>query len=568
MMGCDQANKEPITSESVQIEKVVPAEQDGGSAPEKPSNVDIAERQTETGTSTGTSDEAPKVLNIAGKSLKVDGEYHLVEGPFDSSVLEDSRPNGFPCWYKRGDYPMVMYSDRGGRWAVTKADLVNDNENFMLTPHHQGQWPHSLEWGIMVAKKKKSSFVKLADVSVTCLDRDTKEISNQESVNSRDRADAGTGGSGTAGIAHLQEPTVVKAQTPPKRPASTGSVKPETLVPPPSGTRVHCWVTCEKCGHQQNHSVNVAGTTQHSEKSEQHAIQQHVRVVNSNKFNAIGKSRNPSKCRAPSKESKASNQEAPEEEIVVDCVLRDKFKEGGQEREESESTRDEESKEDKDDEDEDGGSSEEEDDIEALITVPEDPTERLVWVICLPIYGALYYGIPRPTEKCFMVSFFVALCWIAGFSFILVYCVELFGEAVLGGGNNVTIVMGFTILATGTSIPDLVSSMAVAKAGEGDMAVSSSIGSNIFDILVGLPIPWIIKIAAVQRDTSYQIQIKSPYIVLYVCLLVFMVFCVIVSIHFLGWKLNRTLGICMAGLYFIFLAVVLPIELINNGPYL
>ena len=27
--------------------------------------------------------------------------------------------------------------------------------------------------------------------------------------------------------------------------------------------------------------------------------------------------------------------------------------------------------------------------------------------------------------------------------------------------------------------------------GQGDMAVSSSIGSNIFDILVGLPLPWL-----------------------------------------------------------------------------
>ena len=31
----------------------------------------------------------------------------------------------------------------------------------------------------------------------------------------------------------------------------------------------------------------------------------------------------------------------------------------------------------------------------------------------------------------------------------------------------------------------------MAKLGEGDMAVSSSIGSNVFDILVGLPLPWI-----------------------------------------------------------------------------
>jgi sodium/potassium/calcium exchanger 2 len=51
-------------------------------------------------------------------------------------------------------------------------------------------------------------------------------------------------------------------------------------------------------------------------------------------------------------------------------------------------------------------------------------------------------------------------------------------------------VMGLTVLAAGTSVPDLMTSIIVARQGYGDMAVSSSIGSNIFDILIGLPIPW------------------------------------------------------------------------------
>ncbi len=46
-------------------------------------------------------------------------------------------------------------------------------------------------------------------------------------------------------------------------------------------------------------------------------------------------------------------------------------------------------------------------------------------------------------------------------------------------------IMGLTILAAGTSIPDLITSVIVARKGLGDMAVSSSMGSNIFDITVG-----------------------------------------------------------------------------------
>ena len=46
-------------------------------------------------------------------------------------------------------------------------------------------------------------------------------------------------------------------------------------------------------------------------------------------------------------------------------------------------------------------------------------------------------------------------------------------------------VMGLTVLAAGTSVPDLISSVIVAQQGHGDMAVSSSIGSNIFDVTIG-----------------------------------------------------------------------------------
>lgn len=39
-------------------------------------------------------------------------------------------------------------------------------------------------------------------------------------------------------------------------------------------------------------------------------------------------------------------------------------------------------------------------------------------------------------------------------------------------------IMGLTFLAAGTSVPDLITSVIVAKKGLGDMAVSSSIGKS------------------------------------------------------------------------------------------
>merc|ERR1711879_266260 len=123
----------------------------------------------------------------------------------------------------------------------------------------------------------------------------------------------------------------------------------------------------------------------------------------------------------------------------------------------------------------------------------------------------------------------------------------ILGDMIFRGNRSASIIMGFTILAAGTSIPDAVSSVSVARMGEGDMAVSSSIGSNIFDILVGLPIPWMIKLTwELSKDGAAEENIISPYLAFYVMLLLFMVFSVIVSIHLLGWRLKKSLGLVVA----------------------
>lgn len=213
------------------------------------------------------------------------------------------------------------------------------------------------------------------------------------------------------------------------------------------------------------------------------------------------------------------------------------------------------------DKEEAGEGDDDDDDDEPFINKPEGLLNQVIWAISLPVYVPLWYLIPQPSSEkkfgipVFLLSFIIALGWIAGFSFLLVWWVEILGEVL----HVDEILMGFTILAAGTSIPDAVSSMAVAKRGQGDMAVSSSIGSNIFDILVGLPIPWIIKTGIIHGGDE-EIRFKSPYLTFYVLLLLSMVVITVVSIHCLGWKLNNTLGGTMAVLYVIFLTTALIVE--------
>merc|ERR1740115_678512 len=93
----------------------------------------------------------------------------------------------------------------------------------------------------------------------------------------------------------------------------------------------------------------------------------------------------------------------------------------------------------------------------------------------------------RGTFKVAVMEFICSLIWIAVFSLCLYDWLVVVCNTI-GFPPNVAAV---TVLAAGTSIPDLLSSYVVARQGHGDMAVSSSIGSNIFDVTVGLPLPWL-----------------------------------------------------------------------------
>uniref|UniRef100_A0A8I3W3Y4 Solute carrier family 24 member 2 n=1 Tax=Callithrix jacchus TaxID=9483 RepID=A0A8I3W3Y4_CALJA len=111
-------------------------------------------------------------------------------------------------------------------------------------------------------------------------------------------------------------------------------------------------------------------------------------------------------------------------------------------------------------------------------------------------------------------------------------------------------IMGLTILAAGTSIPDLITSVIVARKGLGDMAVSSSVGSNIFDITVGLPLPWLLYTIL---HRFQPVAVSSNGLFCAIVLLFIMLLFVILSIALCKWRMNKILGFIMFGLYFVFL---------------
>ena len=103
------------------------------------------------------------------------------------------------------------------------------------------------------------------------------------------------------------------------------------------------------------------------------------------------------------------------------------------------------------------------------------------------------------------------------------------------------LVIGLTVVAIGTSLPELVASVVASWRGQGDIAVGNVVGSNLFNILAvlgigamvapdGIPVP---------RDALY-LDIPIMIAVTFACLPVF----------FTGCRINRAEGALLLG-YFI-----------------
>jgi Ca2+/Na+ antiporter len=173
------------------------------------------------------------------------------------------------------------------------------------------------------------------------------------------------------------------------------------------------------------------------------------------------------------------------------------------------------------------------------------------WFVLYPLAAAMYVSIPdcrTPAYNSFkwsVIEFIIALLWIAALS-IMLYEWTCITSNTIGVPTNIAAV---TLLAGGTSIPDLLSSYVVAKQGHGDMAVSSSIGSNIFDVTVGLPFPWLIFCLAKGKDVT----VSSNSLFFSLIVLMSMLGAVIISIMAMGWKMNKTLGAIMMVLYVLYL---------------
>ncbi|XP_072133970.1 sodium/potassium/calcium exchanger 1 [Mobula birostris] len=209
------------------------------------------------------------------------------------------------------------------------------------------------------------------------------------------------------------------------------------------------------------------------------------------------------------------------------------------------------------DDDEDEDEEESNDDEPLSLEWPETRRKQITYLCLLPIVFPLWLTVPDvrnpASKKYFIGTFFGSILWIGAFSYLMVWWAHQVGETI-GISEEI---MGLTILAAGTSIPDLITSVIVARKGLGDMAVSSSVGSNIFDITVGLPVPWLLYTTF---NHFQPVPVSSNGLFCAIVLLFLMLLFVIISIGLSKWKMNKILGFIMFCLYFMFLIISVMLE--------
>ena len=175
------------------------------------------------------------------------------------------------------------------------------------------------------------------------------------------------------------------------------------------------------------------------------------------------------------------------------------------------------------------------------LDVPEKLHAKILWAFLLPIKILFFFTVPDCKRKFFqrfplyLLTVIMSTVYLAVLTYLLVWMVVIIAFTI----DIPDTVAGLTLLAAGTSVPEIVSGIIVTRKGKGDMAISNSIGSNIFDILICLGFPWFVSTVILG---SSSVKIYSEGIVYSAAILLGTVVIMIVCFIINKWKLNKKFG--------------------------
>ncbi|XP_020711109.2 sodium/potassium/calcium exchanger 4 isoform X3 [Athalia rosae] len=187
---------------------------------------------------------------------------------------------------------------------------------------------------------------------------------------------------------------------------------------------------------------------------------------------------------------------------------------------------------------------------------------KTAWILTWPIHLIFMCTIPdceKPRFKnWFPITFLMCIIWIGSLSYVVAWMITIIGDTLKIPDS----VMGITFLAAGTSVPEAVSSVIVAKQGHGSMGISNSIGSNTFDILLCLGLPWLIKSSfSPTQPGKHYISINSGGLEYSAISLLSTLMLLYIAFASNKFQLDRKVGRACLCMYAVFLILASLIEL-------
>ena len=180
----------------------------------------------------------------------------------------------------------------------------------------------------------------------------------------------------------------------------------------------------------------------------------------------------------------------------------------------------------------------------------DDPEKKTMTGVTAPTaIGSRMKRIERHALKFPFVVFVLSIALISLLSWLLVHSAVNISDA-LGVPE---LLIGITIVAVGTSVPDLISSVIVARQGRPGMAINNAIGSNTFDILVGLGLPFLIY--SLIRDEP--IHLLAGDLELSVSILIGTSLLLLLYFTLSKWRTSLPVGLLLLLLYIAYLAYVI-----------
>lgn len=158
------------------------------------------------------------------------------------------------------------------------------------------------------------------------------------------------------------------------------------------------------------------------------------------------------------------------------------------------------------------------------------------------------HGPAAASEVCAALTFVQSVVWMHLAADELVLCIDALGK-VAGISEDF---LGATVLAWGNCVGDLMSNLAVARAGQAPMAVAACFAGPLFNLLVGLAASLVyvnIVIGDIKAETS------NSMLLLVAGSFVALVACVVVVRSNGAWELSKPFGWALLGGYAVFTAV-------------